>query len=44
MTDAETAQLDVETVFPVEIGKHFKRWDVGKGVFVSNIVDEYPDD
>lgn len=25
-------------------GRHFKRWDDDKGVFVSNIRDEYPDD
>lgn len=25
-------------------GKHFKRWDEGNGMFVSNIKDEYPDD
>ena len=25
-------------------GQYFKRWDRAKGVFVSNIKDEYPDD
>ena len=25
-------------------GQHFKRWDRTKGLFVSNIKDEYPDD
>lgn len=25
-------------------GKHFKRWDQRKRMFVSNIKDEYPDD
>jgi F-box protein 21 len=25
-------------------GKHFKRWDEGKLMFVSNMKDEYPDD
>lgn len=25
-------------------GKHFKRWDNDRRVFVSNITDEYPDD
>ena len=25
-------------------GRHFKRWDEERGVFVSNVRDEYPDD
>ncbi|KAL5410170.1 hypothetical protein PMIN06_007655 [Paraphaeosphaeria minitans] len=25
-------------------GRHFKRWDGARGVFVSNVRDEYPDD
>jgi F-box protein 21 len=25
-------------------GRYFKRWDVEKKVFVSNIRDEYPED
>ncbi|KAF2459319.1 F-box domain-containing protein [Lineolata rhizophorae] len=25
-------------------GRHFKRWDKARGVFVSNVRDEYPDD
>lgn len=25
-------------------GRHFKRWDAGNGIFVSNVRDEYPDD
>ena len=24
-------------------GRYFKRWDSEKGVFVSNMCDEYPD-
>ncbi|RMZ77761.1 hypothetical protein DV737_g4205, partial [Chaetothyriales sp. CBS 132003] len=30
--------------FPIQIGKWFKRWDVERGVFVSNVTTEYPDD
>jgi F-box protein 21 len=25
-------------------GRYFKRWDGERGVFVSNVRDEYPDD
>jgi F-box protein 21 len=25
-------------------GRYFKRWDHAKGIFVSNVRDEYPDD
>lgn len=25
-------------------GKHFKRWDEDRRMFVSNVRDEYPDD
>ena len=31
-------------VFPIEIGKWFKRYDPPTGTFVSNVTDEYPDD
>ena len=24
-------------------GQHFKRWDEASAIFVSNIIDEYPD-
>lgn len=44
LSPSELADLDVETVFPIEIGRHFKRWDKEKGSFVSNVVDEYPED
>ena len=30
--------------FPMEIGKWFKRFDVERNVFVSNVTSEYPDD
>ncbi|RMZ91811.1 hypothetical protein DV736_g945, partial [Chaetothyriales sp. CBS 134916] len=30
--------------FPIQIGKWFKRWDPERGVFVSNVATEYPDD
>ncbi|RMD42100.1 hypothetical protein DV735_g3030, partial [Chaetothyriales sp. CBS 134920] len=30
--------------FPIQIGKWFKRWDAQRGVFVSNVTGEYPDD
>lgn len=30
--------------FPIRIGRWFKRFDVERGVFVSNIKGEYPDD
>ncbi|RMZ84323.1 hypothetical protein DV738_g693, partial [Chaetothyriales sp. CBS 135597] len=30
--------------FPIQIGKWFKRWNPQRGVFVSNVTTEYPDD
>lgn len=29
--------------FPIEIGKYFKRWDRDAKMFVSNVLEEYPD-
>lgn len=34
----------VVLAFPIEIGKWFRRYDKEKGVFVSNVQREYPDD
>ena len=30
--------------FPIEIGRFFKRFDPEQGVFVSNMLNEYPED
>lgn len=35
---------DVLDAFPIEIGKWFKRFDGETGTFVSNVLDEYPED
>jgi hypothetical protein len=29
--------------FPIEIGKWFKRYDKESGMFISNILEEYPE-
>ena len=34
----------IEDRFPIEIGKYFKRFDREHGVFVSNVLDEFPED
>ena len=36
--------LKIEDRFPIEIGKFFKRFDRERGVFISNILDEFPED
>lgn len=33
-----------EDRFPIEIGMWFKRYDPVRGVFVSNVTEEYPED
>ena len=40
----EDGALKIWQRFPIEIGKHFKRWDGAEGRFVSNISGQYPDD
>ena len=35
---------DLSERFPIEIGKWFRRWDQERGVFISNVTAEYPDD
>ena len=34
----------IEGRFPIEIGRFFKRFDRDRGVFVSNMRHEYPED
>lgn len=44
------AEENIETIepeLPISLmslaGRYFKRWDKEKRVFVSNVMDEYPD-
>lgn len=34
----------IEDRFPLELGIWFKRYDKQRGVFVSNVREEYPED
>lgn len=35
---------EVHERFPIEIGMWFRRYDKEKGLFVSNVREEYPED
>ena len=39
---SEINASDIEEL-PIEIGKWFKRFDAEKGVFISNVLHEYPE-
>lgn len=43
-TDASGRRIGLADRFPIEIGRFFKRYDAEAGRFVSNVVDEFPED